>query len=113
MAATEYGTTTVVNDTSDTAGGSVTTDVGSKLLVGRLAVEVTNATEPSTGRLLTVEVSNDNSTYVQIPQVRAPVTASTTFGFEFDVSGYRYIKLTYGSVDQAGDVVGILSGVRF
>lgn len=103
--------TNLINETAVTAGGNASRTSGGCLAVGRLGVEVTPSATLSTGVLLTVEVSVDATNWTQIAVVRTGIASGETYGYEFDVSGWEDVKLTYGTSSSNIAIRADISGI--
>lgn len=105
--------TNLINESAVTAGGTGTASaVGAVLIVGRVAVEVTPSAALTSGCLLTLEASIDGTNWVQTAVVRTGLTSGETYGYEFDVSGWEYVRLTYGATSSNIAIRADLSGVK-
>lgn len=103
-----------ISQSGTTSGATGTiTSPDAVLIVGRVAVKVTPGSTLSAGVLLTLEVSaNDGTNWVQIAQVRTGVTSGETYGYEFDVSGWEDVRLTYSAPSSSTAIYAFISGIK-
>lgn len=98
---TKTGRSLLASTTSSTSETSsawnLTTAFGGLLV----ASVVNGGTGPSTGCLVTVEVSHDNSEWIAFDSVRAGVAASTTYTWNWELRDAMYARVTFGSTSQS------------
>lgn len=88
--------------TNSSAENSSTFDL-STALGGTMAISVANGgTGPSTGCLVTPQISTDGSTWFDMPAFRAGVTASTTYTWVVDLpAAVIKARVAFGSTSQS------------